>query len=240
VHIDVEDLRDFYATPLGNVVRRTLARQVRARWPSVKGQTLVGLGFASPYLGAFRGEARSVAAFMPSGQGALVWPSTGRTMSVLIEEARLPLPDNSVDRLLAVHFLEAAERIRPVLREIWRVLSAEGTLQLIVPNRRGVWARLDTTPFGSGRPFSRAQLEALLKEALLTPVEFAGALHMPPLDRRMLLKSAGAFEKVGRLIAPAFSGVVIVEARKELEAPIGRTAKARSIGEFAAVRGGDR
>ena len=58
--------------------------------------------------------------------------------------------------------LETAERVRPLLREMWRVLAPEGRLILVVPNRRGVWARLDKTPFGQGRPYSRRQLEALL------------------------------------------------------------------------------
>ena len=91
-------------------------------------------------------------------------------MSALVEEDRLPLADGSVDRLLAVHCLETAERVRPLLREMWRVLAPEGRLMLVVPNRRGVWARLDKTPFGQGRPYSRRQLEALLIEALFTPL----------------------------------------------------------------------
>jgi alpha-ketoglutarate-dependent 2,4-dichlorophenoxyacetate dioxygenase len=48
----------------------------------------------------------------------------------------------------------------------------EGRLLLIVPNRRGIWARLDSTPFGHGRPYSRGQLERLLGDALFTPLEW--------------------------------------------------------------------
>jgi SAM-dependent methyltransferase len=148
---------------------------------------------------------------------------------VLVQEDRLPLADGSVDRLLAVHCLEMAERVRPLLREIWRVLTPEGRLMLVVPNRRGVWARLDNTPFGQGRPYSRRQLDALLVEAMFTPLDWGGALFMPPVGRRMLLRSATAWERVGAVVSPAFSGVVIAEARKELVAPIGKPVKARAL-----------
>ncbi len=122
-----------------------------------------------------------------------------------------------------------AERVRPLLREMWRVLSPEGRLMLVVPNRRGVWARLDKTPFGHGRPYSRGQLEALLIGAMFTPLDWSGALYMPPVGRRMLLRSGTAWERVGAVVSPAFSGVIIAEARKELVAPIGKPVKARAL-----------
>ena len=55
--LDVVDLREFYGRPLGSAVRRLLTRRIRARWRNVQGARLVGLGFAVPYIGMFRGEA---------------------------------------------------------------------------------------------------------------------------------------------------------------------------------------
>ena len=129
--------------------------------------------------------------------------------------------------------MEGAERIGPLLREMWRVLKPEGRLLLIVPNRRGVWARIDTTPFGHGRPYSRGQLERLLGDALFTPLEWASALFMPPLDRPWLLRWATAFERVGARLWPGFAGVIIVEARKELMGAVPKTAPARRIEQLA-------
>jgi SAM-dependent methyltransferase len=229
MQVDVGELREFYSGPLGQAVRRLLAHRIRARWRGLNGQTLIGLGYAAPYLGAFRGEARRIGALFPESQGALVWPSNAPTMSVLVQEDRLPLPDESVDRLLVVHCLEVTERGRQLLREVWRVLSPEGRLMLIVPNRRGVWARLDNTPFGQGRPYSRRQLEALLTEAMFTPLDCGGALYLPPFGRQVLLRSATAWERVGAAVSPAFCGVIIAEARKELVAPIGKVSKLRRL-----------
>jgi len=234
---DVAELRDFYRRPLGLMVRRLLAHRIRARWRRLQGETLIGLGFATPYLGSFRGEALRMGALMPAAQGALVWPETGPKMSVLVEEDELPLPDNSVDRLLAIHCLETADRPQALLREIWRVLSPRGRLMMIVPNRRGVWARLDRTPFGQGRPYSRSQLEQLLDEAMFSPFDWSVALYVPPLESRMVMRSATAFERLGARLSPGFGGVSIVEARKEIAAPAVKKARARVLGRLVTVPG---
>lgn len=236
MQLDVAYLRDFYATPLGLVVRRLLSSRIRAGFARAPAGTLIGLGYATPYLGALRGEVRRLGAFMPAGQGALVWPRSGDTLSVLVEEDRLPIADNSVDRLIAVHCLEVAERTAPLLREMWRVLAPEGRLLIVVPNRRGMWTRLDTTPFGHGQPYSRRQLDHLLKDALFTPVEWSTALHVPPFDKRLLLRVAHAWERAGTRLWPAFGGVLVVEASKEVAAPVGKAVKVRTIPDLAGVR----
>lgn len=236
MQLAVTALRDFYGRPLGQLVRRLLLARIRARWRHINGETLIGLGFASPYLGAFRTEAQRIGAFMPASQGALVWPTNGPGSSVLVDEEQLPLADSSVNRLLAVHCLEVAERTRPLLREMWRVLAPEGRLLMVVPNRSGVWARLDTTPFGQGRPYSRGQLQQLLGDALFTPLDWTNALYVPPIERQMVLRSATAFERVGSRLSHRLGGVIIVEARKELTAPIGKGAQASPIGVLVPAR----
>jgi SAM-dependent methyltransferase len=188
--------------------------------------TVAGLGFATPYLGAFRGESHCVAALMPAEQGALVWPHASNSQSVMVDETALPLADNALDRLLVVHCLEAATDPRQLLREMWRVLKPDGRVILIVPNRRGVWSRREATPFGHGRPYSRGQLETLLVEAMFTPLDWSGALHLPPVSQRGVLKWSMAAERIGSRLWPAFSGVILVEATKEMIQPIGIGAKA--------------
>jgi len=117
------------------------------------------------------------------------------------------------------------------------VLTPEGRLLLIVPNRRGIWARLDTTPFGHGRPYSRAQLERLLGESLFTPLEWASALFMPPFDRQWLVRWATGFERIGARLWPGFAGVIIVEARKELMGAVPKRTPAQRVKQLATVRG---
>jgi 2-keto-4-pentenoate hydratase len=39
---DVVDLRDFYASPLGQMARRTIAANLHAIWPETTGQAVLG------------------------------------------------------------------------------------------------------------------------------------------------------------------------------------------------------
>jgi SAM-dependent methyltransferase len=125
-----------------------------------------------------------------------------------------------MDRVLAVHALELTYYAPDLLREIWRVLAANGRLFIIVPNRRGIWARSDATPFGQGRPYSRRQLTELLREALFTPVGWSEALWIPPVTRVPFLRSTIIWERVGRSLSLPFAGVQIVEATKQVFRPI--------------------
>ena len=220
MHLDAIDLKDFYGCPLGRVVRRLLGARLRARWTEVKDARVFGLGFATPYLAAFRGEAGAVGALMPAEQGAVPWPERGKGATVLVDATELPLEDESADRILLVHMLEWSEKSRVLLRELWRVLAPNGRMLVIVPNRRGLWARVDTTPFGHGSPFSRSQLAKLLKEAMFSPDDWQYALYMPPFNWRVLLRWPLFWERLGLVLWPTFSGVILVEATKQVYAAV--------------------
>lgn len=225
---DIVDLRNFYASPLGRTAQRVVRRDIRTCWPNVKGQSILGVGFASPYLAQFRTEADRVIAAMPAAQGVLRWPTDGPASTVLSGDATLPFPDLSMDRVMLVHALECTDVARPLLREVWRVLKDSGRLLVVVPNRTSPWARLERTPFGHGRPFSQRQLTAVLRETIFTPVSSHTALFVPPVRRsRMLLSSAPAWEKIGQRWFSALGGVVVAEAAKTIYAANLTPAKAR-------------
>jgi len=215
---DVVDLREFYARRMGRNAQRMIRRQLRVMWPDVKGLRILGLGFATPYLSMFREESDRVLAAMPAGQGVLHWPVGERGLTMLADEIDLPLPDLSMDRVLIVHALESAEQVRPLLREAWRVLSDSGRLVIVVPNRRGLWARFEQTPFGYGRPYTKGQLARLLRDNMFMPMETRRALFVPPFNSGLLQRSASAWEKVGSRLFPAAGGVNVTEAVKQMYA----------------------
>jgi SAM-dependent methyltransferase len=217
---DVVDLRNFYAQPLGVAARRFIGRGIRARFADVRGLRLIGVGYSTPYLGLFREEAERCLAFMPAVQGVVKWPSDRPGLAALVDELDLPLADAAVDRVMLTHALEMAHDPGALLREVWRVLAPGGRLLAVVPNRRGLWARMDTTPFGHGRPYSRAQINQLLRDTWFTPVNWDEALYIPPIRRRWFLRSAMAWERTGATISAPFAGVHIVEATKQVYRPI--------------------
>src|SRR6202140_2580953 len=214
--IDVVDLRNFYGQRLGVVARRFVGRGIRALWGNTAGQRVLGVGYATPYLGLFREEAERCLAFMPAGQGVLKWPTSRPALSALVDENELPLVDAAVDRVLLVRGLEMSADPAELLREAWRVLAAGGRLLAVVPNRRGVWARMDTTPFGYGRPYSRTQITQLLRDTWFTPTGWGEALYVPPIPRGWFLRSAVAWERTGATLSSPFAGVHIVEATNQV------------------------
>lgn len=215
---DASNLRAFYASGLGRVARRMIARRIREVWPDTHGLTVLGFGYATPFLGPFRTEAARVLAVMPAAQGVVHWPSEGEGLTTLADEHSLPLPDRSVDRALVVHAIECSEQTRPMMRELWRVLADGGRLLIVAPNRRGLWARFERTPFGHGRPYSPDQLSNGLRETLFTPCRLETALFIPPVRSRMMLSAAPAWEQIGSRWFATFAGVIMSEASKEIYA----------------------
>ncbi|MEQ8166970.1 MAG: methyltransferase domain-containing protein [Alphaproteobacteria bacterium] len=241
MHLDVIDLKEFYDSRLGRIARRFLRRRLRAIWPDLRGERLLGLGYATPYLRPFLDEAERTFAIMPSAQGVLHWPVEGPNRTALAASDQLPLPDRAMDRILLVHELEAADHISHLLRESWRVLADSGRLVLIVPNRRGLWGRFDHTPFGAGRPFSTGQTTRLLRDTMFQPISVETALFVPPIRSRVFLSTAPLWEKIGQRFFATFGGAVIVEARKQLYAMTGVEARAtrrrRALKAATGVRG---
>jgi SAM-dependent methyltransferase len=222
---DVLDLRAFYASPLGKAAREMLGRKVEEAWGDTRGLDVLGLGYATPFLDTARAKARRVVAAMPAAQGVEVWPSGGANAATLVEETALPFPNAMFDRILAVHALEEADDPAAVLREIWRVMAPSGRLIVAVASRDGLWAGAESTPFGHGRPFSRHQLEALLREADLEPAGWTRALYVPPTG--VMSRWAEGFEQVGARLWPRFAGLILMEAVKQTFAVKPRGSRAR-------------
>lgn len=222
MRVDVLALLRFYASPLGEVVRRAASRRLAALWPYTEGLDVLGLGYPTPYLERFRAGARRTVTMMPAAQGAEPWPAD-RVLTTLAEDTRLPFMDAVFDRVLLVHALEECEAAHAMLREVWRVMAPEGRLVVIAANRWSWWAQSGATPFGHGRPYSRTQLAALLSDSVFEPVVSARALYAPPSTWSPFVRAADAFESVGEKLWPAQGGLVLMEAVKRLYANTARS-----------------
>ena len=236
--VDVIDLRDFYASPLGRLVRRVVRRQLREIWPDVSGQRVLGMGFATPFLGQFLEEAERVLAVMPPAQGVMHWPDGESGLVALAEDDALPYPDRSMDRILLVHALESSAQFRDLLRECWRVLADGGRLVVVAPNRRGLWARIERSPFAQGRPYSMGQLDRLLRDMQFAPAQKNTALFFPPLWWPLFTSWTLGVERVGRRFFPTIAGVNIVEATKQIYSAPPVAAALRRLKDYVLVPNG--
>ncbi len=224
MHILPPNTKKFYSSEIGVIVQNILQRHISDFWANTRGLRVLGCGYATPYLDSFSETSERVIAMMPSKQGAHSWAQNEKNMVFLSDESQMPIESCSIDRILLIHHLECCDNLRESLREIWRILKANGRVLIIVPNRTGIWARTDWSPFGYGRPFTISQLSVNLKDNLFIQERHKGALLVPPIpDSPVLMKSANLIEKMGSTIFPFVAGVHIVEASKQIYARIDST-----------------
>ena len=216
MHPDVQALRDFYyRSALGRAARGALRDQVLRFWPEAQGLNVGGYGFAVPVLRPYLAQARRVMALMPAPQGVMRWPAGMPNVSVLAEEMLWPVETGHLDRLVVMHGLETCTNVTALLDECYRTLGPGGEVLFIVPNRSGLWARSETTPFGQGRPYSLSQLDTQLRAHDFLRVSNASVLYQPPSTRRFWMKTAPVWERIGRTVPAVMAGgVLMVRASK--------------------------
>jgi SAM-dependent methyltransferase len=221
MHPDVLQLRQFYyRTRLGRIAQNAMRMQVLALWPDLPGKTIVGFGFAAPLLRPYLATSARVICLMPAQQGVMPWPAEGPNISVLCREDLWPIETGFADHVVCLHGFDTSDHPAAVAEECARVLAPGGRAIFIVPNRSGLWARRDITPFGYGRPYSLNQLEAHLRHHGFTPERHVSALFSPPSEKRFWLRSANMIEKIGAKVSSLYGGgVIMLEVSRQTYAP---------------------
>jgi len=217
---DIYAAADFYGTRRGGVAALLLRERLAALWPSLARQSVLGMGYAAPYLRLWREESERCIALTPAQLGAARWPAGAANLACTAEEDALPFADMSFDRILLIHGLEAADNARRMLREVWRVLKDDGRLLVVAPNRVGLWAHVESTPFGHGQPYSPGQIGRLLAASLFRVERREFALYLPPVRFRPVLRTARLWEQAGHWLAPQLAGVTVTEAVKDAYAAV--------------------
>lgn len=223
----VHDIRSFYRQRTGRLVRRIISGHINEFWPDLGDKRVMGYGYAAPYLRSYQNNAGFVFCAMPVHQGAYRWPENDKGLTCAVEEGELPLETESVDHILVVHGFEYALSTPALLQECWRVLKGNGRLLMVVPNRLGLWSRIDRTPFGCGVPYTHSQIVHLLKQNLFVHENSSRALYMPPFKSFLVLQTVYMMEGFGKFVLPGLAGVHLVEASKQIYAGLGVQSKAR-------------
>lgn len=228
--VDTQDIANFYSTPLGDLTAAMLRHELSLLWPDMAGLSTLGIGYTAPCFELWQQTGRCIGVASAHMQAAR-WPADKPNLICIAETESLPFADLSFDRVLFIHGLEQAENVRRTLREAWRVLKDDGKLIVVLPNRRGVWAYAESTPFGHGQPYSERQLSRLLASLSFKVERQKTALYALPLNIALMLKLFRLTERYGPFVAPHFAGLVIAEASKALYGikPAGRLASARRV-----------
>jgi len=189
-------------------------------WPDCRKQTLLALGYALPYIKAYKQGAKATIPLMSPQCGVHHWPQdkNAHNMVGLCERIALPIETSSIDRALLVHDLEYCEDLNAAMDELWRVLKSSGRAIIIVPGRGGFWSGNDTTPFGHGRPFSYGQIQKLLHDHDFIHEQTREALFLPPAFYPAMLKAAPFIETAAEKCLPFMAGIHIIEVSKQLYA----------------------
>jgi SAM-dependent methyltransferase len=227
---DVIALRDFYKTPLGKHVADQMYPHLTRFWQTDASccNLMVGYGIGwLPPVSRYDDMPANLLSLMLARSGVIAWPESELIRSILVDSHALPLPDVHIDRLLLAHALEFDAEPGRLLDECWRVLDGSGRLLVVVPNRRGLWSRLEHIPFGHGHPYSSRQLCQLLETHGFVPKCTYRTIFLPPLHNRAMMRFATTIERLGQRWWPVLGGLLLVEAEKKLYAAAGNTSKLR-------------
>ncbi|HQU16437.1 MAG: hypothetical protein B7Z66_00415 [Chromatiales bacterium 21-64-14] len=210
-------LRDWYGGPLGAMLWETECRQLEALLPTLFGYHALQLGSLGPdrdqgLLRACRISHRVVLDPEGGGNGCL-----------RASAGALPIASDSVDVVVLPHTLEFVADPHQVLREVSRVLVAEGHVVILGFNPWGPWgwwrlvrARTRAMPW-CGRFFSQTRIRDWLALLGLDPVVARGYFFRPPLEYAGLMRRMGFLERAGGCgWFSVAAGAYVVMARKRV------------------------
>lgn len=131
----------------------------------------------------------------------------------------LPFKSHSIDTVLLGHVLEFSADPHQVLRDVERVLVADGTLILSSFNPWSLWGLRcllswqDQAPW-QGHFFSHTRIKDWLKLLNFDIIETKKCLYQPPINNEKWFNSCAVLNRWGRRLWPLFSGVTILVASK--------------------------
>ena len=224
MRMDIAELKNFYShTDLGTKVGKIISKTLNPLMSANSCEFIIGFGFTCPFMDSFirmsslNVNRPKIISLMPGEQGVMPWPKNKKNLSVLVDETSWPINTSSADIILIAHGLEVSGNQDDLLNEAFRVLDGKGKLILLVPNRTGLWARSDNTPFGFGKPYTINQLTFLLSQNQFHIDNIFSVLYGMPSKKGYWLRSINFWEAVGKKFNfPFFGGVLIVEASKSV------------------------
>ena len=209
----------FYQTHAGQTCAALLRERLHWFWPDLRGQRVLGLGYAGPYLGAWRGRgalciSARIPEHRPDAQHANRPPGAER--ECVVDPYALPFDDDTFDRIVLVHVCTEVDQMVPLLRAAGRVMKDDGRMLMILPNALGGRLRQKNTPFAQDVAFSRIGLKTTLGHAMLLPERRDEALFLPALQACTSVRRGRRSDIAGKVLSPGLGSLILVEAVKDV------------------------
>lgn len=141
--VSSQSAQEWLQSPLGEALLQQEARVVEEALDGVFGEQCLQLGMW--------GENRTFMRFTRTQRCALIAESAPGQPSAVGELHRLPLENDSIDAVLLPHTLDFSDRPHAILREVDRVLRANGHIVILGFKTGGFWGLRRLIP-GAGMP----------------------------------------------------------------------------------------
>jgi len=233
---EILNLLYFYRSVIGKITHETLLKMIHRFWTEPP-KKIIGIGYTDPFLDYFHKHASDCLALTPSFTGAYARTGVESYPTALIQETDLPLKPESHSHILCIHMIEHCAYPDHFLQEAFKALKAEGEMIFVVPNRHGVWARNENTPFGSGQPYTKKQLYKLIQNAGFIITDYQPVLFTRPRALPVTRYYSHIIEKIGSLFFPRYSGLHIIRALKRVYVPPVQTSKEDLLNIMPVING---
>ena len=213
---DVIKLEKFYQSELGIFIKDRIFSKLKKYIHLYDGEKVGSFGFGEPYLNFTTKKRISIFNFFSKKIGVKKNILNEKIFNILLDEEQLPIEDSFFNHIICIHYLENAENLKKTIRELWRVLSPEGKIYIILPNKKSSWSFSSRSPFSSGFGFSKNQINQILEDNFFETQFIDRLIYFPSWNFSLLLKNKFFLEKIGSYFWRFFNGFYLCVATKRI------------------------
>lgn len=208
--------KKFYKTPKGQFLAQEISGAISVHWDETitKSSDVLFVGYPFPgFLKTFK-KAMSVSIFYPSRFLPGKFLKDEKNITVHGDEAHLPFYPGSFNAVFVFHGLENMDDPVSFLEGLWKVLSPDGRLMLMVPNRLGGWKNSGVPGKESARATTQAETKKLLAHAGFSVLGSFGICYGLPVGFLRKLFFSKILKTLSGGTIAGFPGFIIFEAEK--------------------------
>jgi SAM-dependent methyltransferase len=206
----------FYKTERGNFLNQEICRSPVVNWNKKNTENCHILMVGYPVSGLLEGikKAKSFSAFLPKflGEKKVEWNKNN--VSVLGDEAHLSFLPGSYNAAFVFHGLEYMEDPQNFLEGLWKTLTPDGKLMIMVPNKMAGWKRSGIPGQNQVNAFAYREIRNLLEICGFSLVDSYGIFYGLPVGFFRKLFFSGLLKTLSGGSIVGFPGFLIFEAEK--------------------------